>query len=120
MAITVEEKKKIQKGKEDAPFTAEELEYISKVEKYIDEEIKKKSDQQEVYIFLYYANFTTDIEKNQRTQYPEYRKTKMEKELIARYKKVGWKISYHYDDGLDGPNMSGADYMIFTPKKRKK
>lgn len=40
------------------------------------------------------------------------RPSQMRTELDKRYKESGWNIRVEYDDGLDGPNMSGPDYWI--------
>lgn len=119
MAISVKEVRKIQKEKEDAPLTPEELSHIALVEKYIDEEVMKKSDQSDVYIFLYYVTMETDVVENKRTSFPDYRRNKMQKELESRYKAAGWRASLHLDDGLDGPNRSGPDYWVLSKRKIK-
>ena len=38
-------------------------------------------------------------------------------ELLSRYEKANWVIDWHIDDGLDGPNMSGGDYLVLKGKK---
>jgi hypothetical protein len=96
----------------DTPLTEDELEVISKVEDIIDNEISEQIGKNEkiIYIELGYPNFNYIIEgveiKN------TMRLNKMRDEIDKRYKKAGWKIRVEYDDGLDGPNMSGPDYWI--------
>ena len=46
----------------------------------------------------------------------ETRKKILRTELIIRYEKANWEIDWHIDDGLDGPNMSGGDYLILKGK----
>jgi hypothetical protein len=46
------------------------------------------------------------------------RSRKLQKALEDMYKKAGWKITVKYDDGLDGPNMSGPDYWVLTGKRK--
>lgn len=120
MAIKVEDAKKNLKVKERAPLTEEELKYVKLVEKFIDDEIVKQFEKsEEVRIFLYYANCYTHIVTGQKTDFATYRQEKMADEIENRFKAAGWKITYDLDDGLDGPNMSGADYMVLSPKRRR-
>jgi hypothetical protein len=39
------------------------------------------------------------------------RKSVLTAELLSRYEKANWSISWQIDDGMDG-NMSGGDYLI--------
>jgi len=112
MAIKYSELNKIDKR----PLTSEELSMVSAVETYIDREILEQfKTKNEVWIFLGIANFEYDpIAKQVRTGLKSIRKKMMAEELKDRYLNAEWKISYHIDDGLDGPNRSGSDYMILT------
>lgn len=114
MAVTRKQiKDKFREAKE-APFTKEELQYISEAEKYIDTELEKNFDSSSgTHIDLTIARFSYSmIRKKTIDDVKPYRKEVMAKELKRRYNAAGWKVTYHYDDGLDGPNMSGPDYMI--------
>lgn len=97
-----------------APFTEEELKYIAEAERYIDAELEKQFDNQYgTHIDLTIAQFRySPLKKTTIDDIKSYRKEVMAKELKRRYNAAGWKVTYHYDDGLDGPNMSGPDYMI--------
>ena len=109
MAVKIKElKDKIFKS----PFTDEELTQIDKIEKWIDEKLKKDYNGDEVYILLSIAEFKYDPIANISDYAYNPRKQIMKKELEKRYKSAGWKIDTHIDDGLDGPNMSGQDYWI--------
>jgi len=112
MAIKYSKLNKIDKK----PLTEEELSIVSTVEQHIDSEILNQfKTRNEVWIFLGIANFEYDpIAKQFRTWLKPIRKRMMADELKDRYEKAEWKISYHIDDGIDGPNRSGADYMILT------
>ena len=68
-------------------------------------------------IFLHIANFATKVSGSGKTGIKEFRQEKLFKELKKRYKEAGWKCKVEYDDGLDGPNMSGPDCWVLTPKK---
>lgn len=116
MAVTRKQiEDKFREAKE-APFTKEELQYISEAEQYIDAELEKNFDTNYgTHIGLAITTFNySPARKKSIDDVKSYRKQAMTHELERRYKAAGWKISYHYDDGLDGPNMSGADYMILS------
>ena len=116
MAITRKTiRDKFKKAKE-APFTKEELEYISEAENYIDKELEKQFDNPYgTNIDLTIARFSYSPTRNKAIEdVKSYRKDAMARELEYRYKAAGWRISYHFDDDLDGPNMSGGDYMILS------
>ena len=112
MAVKYSELNKIDKR----PLTEEELAMVSAVEAYIDSEILKQfKTKSEVWIFLGIANFEWDpVGEAKVSHVKPIRKKMMAAELAERYKKAEWKITYHLDDGLDGPNRSGADYFILT------
>tara|TARA_R110000772_G_scaffold74129_2_gene161593 strand:+ start:2424 stop:2801 length:378 start_codon:yes stop_codon:yes gene_type:complete len=104
-----------------APFTDEELAIIKEVEDYIDGIILKIYEGWPIKIFLHYANFTTkvDLDSSPRTHNLNHiRRLKMYKELKNRYNEAGWNCREDLDDGLDGPNMSGNDYLVLTGKGR--
>lgn len=98
----------------NAPFTKQELKYIAEAEQYIDEKLEKEFDSSfGTHINLTIARFDySPLTKTTIEDVKSYRKDAMAKELERRYKSAGWRVTYHLDDGLDGPNMSGADYMI--------
>lgn len=101
-------------------FNIEELGLIEKIESYIDFEIKKDfGDNKEISIELPIPTFKYDpILKKSITNIPQPRISLMNKELERRYKDAGWKIRIEYDDGLDGPNLSGPDYWILKGKTK--
>jgi hypothetical protein len=101
------------------PLTEEELRFIDKVEKYIDGEIRKQwTSSYGVSIDLNIASFGWDPILKTQIRFNDFRRDKMRKELESRYKKADWSIEVKFDDGLDGPNMSGPDQWILHPKKR--
>lgn len=102
------------KAAKNAPFTEQELKYIAEAEQYIDAELEKQFDSPYgTHIDLTIAQFRySPLKKTTIEDVKSYRKEAMSKELERRYKSAGWRITYDLDDGLDGPNMSGADYMI--------
>lgn len=104
------------KAAKNAPFTEQELKYIAEAEQYIDAELEKNFDSNSgTHIDLTIARFSYSmITKKTIDDVKPYRKEAMTRELERRYKAAGWRITYHYDDGLDGPNMSGPDYMILS------
>lgn len=108
------------KKKEDvAPFTAEELIYINEVENFIDGEIKRRIDtnNKTVSIFLGIPKFKIRVDG--KSQYPYMTNARLNllfEELMRRYDEAGWTYTLHIDDGLDGPNRSGDDYLILKGK----
>ena len=102
------------KAAKNAPFTEQELKYITEAEQYIDAELEKQFDSlYGTHIDLTITQFRYSPSKKATIEdVKPYRKEAMTKELERRYKSAGWKITYHIDDGLDGPNMCGRDYMI--------
>ena len=112
MAVKKTQVLEIQKKHKLKPLTEQELKAISIVEKIIDEKILKTCQFGEkiIYIELGYVNFNYKLEGIEMT--PDMRPNRMRTELDKRYKKSGWNIRVEYDDGLDGPNMSGPDYWI--------
>jgi hypothetical protein len=101
------------------PLTEEEFAMINEVETHIDEEIIRQfKTSNSVNIFLGTARFDWDpIRKVRREGMKPVRQTLMLTELMNRYKKAKWNVEIKIDDQLDGPNMSGADYMILTGRK---
>jgi len=118
MAISTKEIKLKKKEFSDAPFLEHELKYIKKLEDYIDNLIVEKlKSTSEFYIDLTIFECNYDPINKRQTDFEPARKLRMQKELESRYKKAGWKIEVKYDDGLDGPNLSGSDYVILkTPR----
>ena len=119
MAIDFKEKIASLRARDLYPFTEEELGYIKQNEDYIDSEIEKKlsTDNSSVYIDAAYVRFTY----NHSTKKPlpsmtNARKKFLQEELLSRYEKANWSIDWHIDDGLDGPNMSGSDYLTLKGK----
>ena len=120
MAIDFKEKFAELKSKDTEPLTGFESGYVKMVENYIDSEIQKKlsTDNIEVWIDVAYIrfNYNPETKKPFPTQMTNARKKVLENELLNRYEKANWKIKWHIDDGLDGPNMSGGDYLILKGK----
>ncbi len=112
------EYKKLKDEVEKAPLSQEEFQIIESAEKYIDSEIKKQFKGYEVFIDLTIASFSYNMSTKKQIELPNARKKLMQKELEQRYKKAGWKIRIEFDDGLDGPNMSGPDNWILSGKGR--
>jgi hypothetical protein len=116
MAIDFKEKFAELKRKDVEPLTEVELGYVNIIESYIDSEIQKKlsTDNREIWIDVAYVrfNYNPDTKKPFPTQMTSDRKKFLENELLKRYEKANWLIRWHIDDGLDGPNMSGGDYLI--------
>jgi hypothetical protein len=113
--------KDLKEKSQKSPLTESELAIIDSVEKYIDKEIHRqyKSSGNKIHIDLHYADFSyLPGSKNHEgiLNLGEDRVRLMRKELDGRYKKAGWKINTHLDDGLDGPNLSGPDYWILSGK----
>jgi hypothetical protein len=82
-------------------------------------EAKLSTDNLEIWIDATYIRFNY----NPKTKKPfletmtNNRKKFLKEELLSRYKKANWEIKYYNDDdGLDGPNMSGGDYLILKGK----
>jgi hypothetical protein len=119
MAIDFKERytKLIQKDEE--PLTEVELGYVKTIEDHIDSEIEKKlsTDSREIWIDMAYVRF--NYNPSTKKPFPNMtnnRKVFLKKELLSRYEKANWSIDWHIDDGLDGPNMSGGDYLILKGK----
>jgi hypothetical protein len=119
MAIDFKEKLASLRTKDSAPLTEEELGYVKNVEDYIDSEIERhlSTDRTEIYIDIacvkFYYNPST---KKPFPSMTEARKKVLLGKLLSRYEKANWEIKWHIDDGLDGPNMSGGDYLILKGK----
>lgn len=120
MAIDFKERFATLQSKDVEPLTSLEESYVKLIEDYIDSEIEKKltTDSGEVWIDITYVKF----EYNPATKkpYPQpmtrARKKFLQSELLSRYEKANWEIKWYIDDGLDGPNMSGGDYLILMGK----
>lgn len=115
MAIDFKNKIEELKNKDVEPLTQEELGYIKDVEDYIDSQIEAKlsTDKKEVWIDKAFVVFNYNpITKEVFPYMTNSRKAFLKTELLRRYEKANWKIDWHFDDGLDGPNMSGGDYLI--------
>ena len=114
MAIDFKEKFSELRSKDKADLTQEELGHIKIIEDYIDKEIETKlsTDKLEVWIdknyVLFHYNSTT---KKPFPTMTSARKSFLTEELLSRYEKANWKITWYEDDGRDG-NMSGSDYLI--------
>jgi hypothetical protein len=120
MAIDFKQKFADLLAKDVEPLTQEELGYIKLVEDYIDSEIEKKlsTDNKEIWIHKTYVSFNYNpLNKKPFSNMTNNRKVFLKEELLSRYEKANWKIDWHIDDGLDGPNMSGGDYLILRGKK---
>jgi len=98
------------------PLSTNELKIIKEVEDYIDKEIKKQFYGKSVNIDLSVAKFKYNPNTRPQIVLAEPRRVLMSKELDKRYKAAGWKIKFHIDDMLDGPNMSGGDYWVLSGK----
>jgi len=98
------------------PLTSEEEIYIKEVEDFIDEQIMKEitTDKTEVWIDRAYVSFVYNNVNKKRQYKPmtNARRNLLQETLLNKYKEKNWEIKWHFDDGLDGPNMSGGDYLI--------
>lgn len=113
MAVTSKEVVEAYEAKMIAPFDDSELKELTRRESTIDSKIKEKFDGGEVYVELSYFKMPSyDY------SIPARRKNLMYDELVSRYEKAGWVLKAKFDDGLDGPNMSGPDYMVMKPRPR--
>ena len=80
-------------------------------------EKKLSTDSREIWIDMAYVRF--NYNPSTKKPFPNMtnnRKVFLKKELLSRYEKANWSIDWHIDDGLDGPNMSGGDYLILKGK----
>lgn len=119
MAIDFKEKFAELQKKDVASLTGIEEGYIDLVEGYIDSEIEKQltTDKKEVWIDKTIAYFMYDpILKKPFPNMTNSRREFLKNELLCRYSHANWEIDWHIDDGLDGPNMSGGDYLILRGK----
>jgi hypothetical protein len=115
MAIKYQE---IKNELETTPLNDVELKYIMEAEEHIDSEIKRQfSGNNSISIDLLIPNFNYSMKEKRTISFKEARRKLMRSELEKRYKKAGWDIKVEYDDGLDGPNMSGSDNWILNGKK---
>ena len=114
MAIDFKQKITELKLKDKAKLTPDELGYIKTIEDYIDSQIEKNlsTDNQEIWIDKTYIKFFYNpATKKQFPSMTNARKSVLTAELLSRYEKANWSISWQLDDGMDG-NMSGGDYLI--------
>lgn len=114
MAIDFKEKYSELKLKDKADLNPDELGYIKIIEDYIDGEIEKNlsTDRLEVWIDKNYVLFNYNpTTKKPFPSMTNARKSVLTGELLSRYEKTNWRITWHEDDGMDG-NMSGGDYLI--------
>jgi hypothetical protein len=119
MAIKFKEVYDLKKKIDTAPLSEEELVVLDQVENYIDKEIiadYPKSEYNLVKIISSIPTFRFNPVTRVSNDIPPARRIVMQKELEKRYRESGWTISYDLDDGLDGPNMSGADYWVLKGK----
>lgn len=115
MAIDFKQKITELKLKDKAELNSDEKGYVKVIEDYIDSKIEKdlSTDSEEVWIDKVYVQFNYNpVTKKQFPNMTKARKLVLTNELLSRYEKANWRITWHEDDGLDGPNMSGGDYLI--------
>jgi hypothetical protein len=109
MAIKSKEVIDAYKKKMAAPLNGAELEAVDAREGEIDSIILKDFKGGPVFVDLAHFLFnTSSFDYNERHN-------AMRRELEKRYKDAGWMLKVELDDGLDGPNRSGPDYMKLTP-----
>jgi hypothetical protein len=97
------------------PLTEKELKAISIMESLIDSKIIESVDKYKktpVKIELGYPTFVYNVDGIEITS--DMRVRMMADYIKKLYQKAGWKITVEYDDGLDGPNMSGPDYWVLS------
>lgn len=118
MAVDFKEKFATLKEKDVEPLSQEELGFVKLVEDYIDSQIESKlsTDRREVWIDVAYVSFNYTPTNKSFPSMTNDRKKFLQQELFSRYEKANWEIKWHIDDGLDGPNMSGRDYLILKGK----
>jgi len=109
--------KEIKEKIQTDPLSDGELKIIAKIEKYIDEKILRVFDDDIIRIELGTASFKFMPGEDIYLNLKEVRRKLMRNELEKRYEDAGWIIKVEIDDGLDGPNMSGADYWTLKGKK---
>lgn len=105
MAIDYQKKVNEIKEKENSPLDSIERGYVDLIENYIDEQIEKKfsTDNLHVDIEVDYVDFTKpNVGRHYRTM-TKGRRDFLKSELISRYEKSGWKVTYH-------PPVFGRDY----------
>jgi hypothetical protein len=106
--------------KDKSKLTEEEEGFIKIIEDYIDTQINSKlsTDKLEVWIEKNYVSFIYNpLTKKNFPEMTMARRAFLREELLSRYEKANWKINWYQDDGLDGPNMSGGDYLILKGVK---
>ena len=114
MAIDFKEKITELKLKDKAELNSDERGYVKVIEDYIDNKIEKdlSTDSEEVWIDKAYVHFNYNpVAKKPFPSMTKARKLVLTNELLSRYEKANWRISWQIDDGMDG-NMSGGDYLI--------
>ena len=115
MAVKFKDVYDLKKKIDTAPLSEEELKFLEEIENYIDSEIVDKypkSLYNEVRIDLCIPTFRYNTVTKKASDFRPSRQGVMQKELEKRYREAGWTIYYDLDDGLDGPNRSGADYWV--------
>lgn len=120
MAIDFKEKLTELQEKEKSGLTDTENLYVDLAESYIDSKIEKdlSTDKTSVWIDKGVVDFKYNPINGE--MFPEMtssRRKFLQDELLSRYEKSNWEIDWHIDDGLDGPNMSGGDYLILKGKR---
>lgn len=118
MAIDFKKKFAELQNKDVAPLTSIEEGYIDLVECFVDSKIDEQlsTDKKEVWIDTCYIEFRDTPKGDPFPYMTNKRRDFLKQELLRRYEKANWEIDWHFDDGLDGPNMSGGDYLILKGK----
>jgi len=119
MAIEYKRVLQVRERLNEQPFNNDEVNALARLEDHIDTKILANVDSDSFNILLTLAQFNYNPKNQKPYDFREARKVKLQKLLENNYREAGWKISIHIDDGLDGPNMSGSDYWILTPKNKK-
>jgi hypothetical protein len=114
MAIDFKQKITELKLKDKAELTPDELGYIKSIEDFIDAKIEKElsTDNCEIWVPNSYIKFNYNpVTKKTYGNMTNARKSVLTRELLSRYEKANWGVTWHEDDGMDD-NMSGGDYLI--------
>ena len=123
MAVKFKDVYDLKKKIDTAPLSEAELVILEEVEEYIDKEIVNdypKSNYNEVKIISSIPTFRFNPVTRITNDITSARQSIMQKELEKRYREAGWTITYDLDDGLDGPNRSGADYWVLKGKAMRR
>lgn len=118
MATSVKQARANQGKKFDEPFNENELNYIKGLETFIDDIIDKDFEGSERASFdSDYIELDRSIPTNGFTnmfaKIPHYRREKISKHVIAKYKSIGWETEIDEDDGYGHPY---SDFVL-KPKK---